>query len=173
MAGRTIFRGSEISPPLMDTLLSSNNMVLTRAFILARSPITHSTFKPLCRTFLRSSGVYYRPPEKRSLSFAVCCKLGTAQDKVDADSKGTAEKIVAPERAPSLSKEGEVVGDGGSPAKPTGPGRSLKRLSRRVLAVLANLPLAIGEMFTIAGLMALGMFYQCWVGCAYIINKMI
>ena len=33
-----------------------------------------------------------------------------------------------------------------------------KRLPKRVLAVLSNLPLAIGEMFTIAALMALGMF---------------
>lgn len=33
-----------------------------------------------------------------------------------------------------------------------------KMLSKRVLQILSNLPLAIGEMFTIAALMALGIY---------------
>ncbi|KAK9287016.1 hypothetical protein L1049_015424 [Liquidambar formosana] len=77
-------------------------------------------------------------------------------------SKNLSKKIVLSEKAPVLSEEG---GGGGAneevPAKARsvgggGLGLLLKRVPRKVLAVLANLPLALGEMFTIAGLMALG-----------------
>lgn len=38
----------------------------------------------------------------------------------------------------------------------------VKRLPRKVLAVLSNLPLAIGEMFAVAALMALGIMLLCF-----------
>lgn len=50
--------------------------------------------------------------------------------------------------APSTSKEKK------------GPNGLFKKLSKRVLQILSNLPLAIGEMFTIAFLMGLGMYQK-------------
>lgn len=71
--------------------------------------------------------------------------------------------MVSKEPAPSLSEQDEVVGRSGGPAKSGGAAsgivKLLKRLPRKVLAILANLPLALGEMFVIAGLMALGTFF--------------
>lgn len=58
----------------------------------------------------------------------------------------------------------ESGGAGGSEEAPAKLGSGsgvmglVKRLPRRVLSVLSYLPLAIGEMFAIAGLMALGIF---------------
>ncbi|GKE23586.1 hypothetical protein Tco_1435098, partial [Tanacetum coccineum] len=81
----------------------------------------------------------------------ISCKL-TSKDTT------TKNKVVVPGSAPSLSEEGN------GPTPPPPPklppkntaGVMVKRLTRRVLSSLANLPLALGEMFTIAGLMALG-----------------
>lgn len=47
--------------------------------------------------------------------------------------------------------------EGGGAAGGGGLGGSVKRFPRKVLSLLSNLPLAIGEMFTVAALMALGM----------------
>lgn len=65
--------------------------------------------------------------------------------------------------APPVSEE-SGSGNGVVPPKAAGGGGGgggplgfVKRLPRRVLSVLSNLPLAIGEMFAIAALMALGM----------------
>lgn len=66
--------------------------------------------------------------------------------------------------APPVSEE-SGSGNGVVPPKASGGGGGgggplgfVKRLPRRVLSVLSNLPLAIGEMFAIAALMALGTF---------------
>lgn len=66
--------------------------------------------------------------------------------------------------APPVSEE-SGSGNGVVPPKAAGGGGGgggplgfVKRLPRRVLSVLSNLPLAIGEMFAIAALMALGTF---------------
>ena len=63
--------------------------------------------------------------------------------------------------APPLAEEGgEGNGNGKVPAKSRSGGGVMglvKRFPRRVLTILSNLPLAIGEMFTVAALMALGM----------------
>jgi cytochrome c biogenesis protein len=52
------------------------------------------------------------------------------------------------------------TGDGGDNPSPSSSSppvwRFAKRVSKRTLAVLSNLPLAIGEMATIGSLMALG-----------------
>ena len=68
------------------------------------------------------------------------------------------------EGAPAVSDDG--AGNGEAQPKPAnkgggagggGFGGSVKRFPRKVLSVLSNLPLAIGEMFSVAALMALGM----------------
>lgn len=72
-------------------------------------------------------------------------------------------KMGLPAKAPPLTSV-EDGGDGGGREELEGAGRGaaspglVKKAVRRVLSVLSNLPLAIGEMFTIAALMALGMF---------------
>ena len=69
------------------------------------------------------------------------------------------------EAAPSLAEKG---GDGCGGGEGNGNGevkaksggnlmRLVKRFPRKVLGILSNLPLAIGEMFAVAALMALGM----------------
>ncbi|XP_057964230.1 cytochrome c biogenesis protein CCS1, chloroplastic [Malania oleifera] len=129
---------------------------LPKPLLVPKSPFLHSTFKPhhpflytaqICSTY-----------NKRSLSFSVCSKVTkTSQD--NSTSKEITKKIVVSEYAPSVSEDGGVPGNGGRPAKPRSATVVLglvKRFPRRVLAVLANLRLAIGEMFAIAGLMALG-----------------
>lgn len=58
-------------------------------------------------------------------------------------------------------KGGDAAGEDEAPPKlgsGSGVMGSMKRLPRKVLSVLSYLPLAIGEMFAIAGLMALGTF---------------
>lgn len=66
------------------------------------------------------------------------------------------------EAAPPLEEEGgRGTGNGKVPAKSGSGGGGgvmglVKRFPRRVLTILSNLPLAIGEMFTVAALMALG-----------------
>ncbi|KAJ8450869.1 hypothetical protein Cgig2_032494 [Carnegiea gigantea] len=93
-----------------------------------------------------------------SFSFRVCCKVKTPQDK---SKKPISNKIVVAEGAPSLKEDGEErQNDGQASNQPKKPSSNLsgfmKGIPRRVLAVLSNLSLAIGEMFAIAGLMALG-----------------
>lgn len=64
-----------------------------------------------------------------------------------------------------MEKSGDAAGGEEAPVKSgggTGVIGLVKRFPRRVLSVLSYLPLAIGEMFAIAGLMALGML-SFWV----------
>ena len=105
--------------------------------------------------------------------FRVCCKIKVPQDK----NKPVSQKNVLFDGAPSLKedkKEGDNGGEGSpQPKKPTSSmNKFLKRLPQKGLAFLSNLPLAIGEMFAIAGLMALGTslfspsshkFYRAWL----------
>uniref|UniRef100_A0A5B7B8Z0 ResB-like domain-containing protein n=1 Tax=Davidia involucrata TaxID=16924 RepID=A0A5B7B8Z0_DAVIN len=135
----------------MDTLilnLSTTQTLKPSQAHLIKSPL-----------FPRNSQIY-RVCCRRILSFAVTCKLKTSQE--NSKNKNLPNKIVVSEGAPSLSEDGGATGNGGVPTKSrrsaAGSLGSLKRLPKRVLAVLSNLPLAIGEMFTIAGLMALGTF---------------
>ena len=70
------------------------------------------------------------------------------------------KKILLSNSAPPVVSE--EIGGGGGGKKVSVKERSgalgfLKRLPRKVLAVLSILPLAIGEMFVIAVLMAPGM----------------
>lgn len=64
------------------------------------------------------------------------------------------------DKAPLLSEKGSASSESDSQTKPgkkkTTGEMLLRRYSKKVLSVLSNLSLAIGEMFTIAGLMAIG-----------------
>ncbi|GAB4853933.1 copper chaperone [Ancistrocladus abbreviatus] len=96
---------------------------------------------------------------ERRLSFSISCKLKVAQEKHNENNKPISKKIVISEAAPSVVEDDGSEARNGKVPPPEATMRMaglLKRLPRRVLAILANLPLAIGEMFTIAGLMALG-----------------
>lgn len=89
----------------------------------------------------------------RRLLSTISCNL-TSQSPKDK----TQNKVVVPDAAPSLSEENAnppPPAPVDSRRKKTG-GVFLKRLTKRVLSFLANLPLALAEMFTLAGLMALG-----------------
>ncbi|XP_076939463.1 cytochrome c biogenesis protein CCS1, chloroplastic-like, partial [Bidens hawaiensis] len=80
-------------------------------------------------------------------------KLSSQPSKDTTNNK--TNKVVVPGPAPLLSEEVKPQ----PPAVKNSGGGVLvmvKRLSKRLLSGLANLPLAIGEMFTIAALMALG-----------------
>ncbi|XP_065617966.1 cytochrome c biogenesis protein CCS1, chloroplastic isoform X2 [Quercus suber] len=132
--------------------------------LFLNSHLLHSTFKP---HFINPySTKTHRFHSSRFLSFnLVTCKLKSPQDIKNKD-KNISKKIVLSEAAPSLA---EKDGDGGGGGEGNGNGevkaksggslmRLVKRFPRKVLGVLSNLPLAIGEMFAVAALMALGTF---------------
>lgn len=152
----------------MDPLSSTRTPKIspTKTFLLSDSRIPHSTFKPYLISFYSAPICSpHPPPPKRSLSFSICCcKLRTTQDKIQSKDSGNNNIVVSNEpAAPPLLEEDEIAGKSGSPAQSdaaaSGIVKLLKRLPRRVLAVLSNLRLALGEMFAIAGLMALGMLF--------------
>ncbi|CAN4112323.1 unnamed protein product [Withania somnifera] len=100
----------------------------------------------------RILGVYNR--KGHTFSFTLTCKLKTSKGKkIISKKKIVPWKISLPDsgRAPPLlermeaatryNADGEVV---------------FKKVPKRVLGVLSNLPLAIGEMFAVARLMAIG-----------------
>lgn len=103
------------------------------------------------------SSQFYKLRSSRTLFITINCKIKTSQDSSNSKTTSLPNKISVSEGAPPLSEDGGDAGDGKVPAKPLGNVRRWKRLPKKVLAVLSNLPLAIGEMFTIAGLMAIGM----------------
>lgn len=118
-----------------------------------------------------------------TLRFAISCKLKTSNDGAQSKEKNkksvATSKIVVPESngAPSLSEEENTVKSNGAPVNPQKPPLPrdnstqfgfLKSFSRRVLAILSNLPLALAEMFAVAALMALGTHYFSSPLCKYI-----
>ena len=124
--------------------------------LFLKSHILNSTFRP---NFINPYTT--KTHNLRPLSFTLfTCKLKTPQDIKNND-KNVSKKIVLSEAAPPLGEEGGGGGGNGNGevrAKSRGRVMGLvKRFPRKVLGVLSNLPLAIGEMFTVAALMALGM----------------
>lgn len=108
------------------------------------------TFHPLFK-FNRTN------THNNTLSFTINCNL---------KSKGKnnnllSQKIVLSESSPPpLTQDNDDINSGNVPASSKnqkGPYGVVKKLSKKVLQILSNLPLAIGEMFTIAFLMGLGM----------------
>ncbi|XP_061357744.1 cytochrome c biogenesis protein CCS1, chloroplastic [Gastrolobium bilobum] len=106
-----------------------------------------------------------------ALSFTINCKKTSSQD-IKNKGKGVSQKIVLSEMSPPPLTEddddingGSGIGSGSgdvpvSSKNKGGPSGMAKMLSKRVLQILSNLPLAIGEMFAIASLMALGTFIE-------------
>ncbi|KAM5549006.1 cytochrome c biogenesis protein CCS1, chloroplastic [Rosa sericea] len=120
-----------------------------------KSHLLNSTFKP---TFSPHNSQFFK---RTPLSFSVTCTLKTPQENKNSKSKNISKKIILSEGAPPPLEEkgGGATGGDKAPAKSgSGVMGSMKRLPRKVLSVLSYLPLAIGEMFVIAGLMALGTF---------------
>ncbi|XVE66686.1 hypothetical protein DITRI_Ditri08aG0098300 [Diplodiscus trichospermus] len=127
----------------METLLnpSKTPILFLRKTHLFKSSLLHPTFNPQPHTLCN----------RRPISVTITCKVKTSQGRKN-DGKIISKKILLSDSAPELSNE-EVK------AKPKSGGGAwglVRKLPKRVLAVLSNLPLAIGEMFTVAGLMALG-----------------
>lgn len=136
---------------------------------LKDSLFTKTTFSLLLhQTSKRPLSLFYNARfltlERSRLAIRVEAKLRSSQV-----SKGSAlpdgkrrKEIVLFDAARPLLEESAGCGiDGGGRDKRKSVGSDLlflMKLPKRVLAVLSNLPLAIGEMFTIATLMALGMF---------------
>ncbi|KAL1188686.1 Cytochrome c biogenesis protein CCS1 [Cardamine amara subsp. amara] len=111
----------------------------------------------------RPSSYLYRT---RNVSLTTNCKLQKPQDGKtignQRSSSGNLTKTISlSDSAPPVTEETDAEVSGDRIVKDGGGGGGsklgfLKRLPRRVLSVLSNLPLAITEMFTIAALMALG-----------------
>ncbi|XP_010500479.1 PREDICTED: cytochrome c biogenesis protein CCS1, chloroplastic [Camelina sativa] len=111
----------------------------------------------------RSSSYIYRT---RNVSLTTNCKLQKPENGNQRSSGNLTKTISLSDSAPPVTEETdvEVSGDrvvkgGGNGNGGGGDGRGLgflKKLPRKVLSVLSNLPLAITEMATIAALMALG-----------------
>lgn len=127
----------------METLLNPSktpNLFIPKTHLFKLS-FLHSNFNPQPHSSFN----------RRPLSITITCKVKTSQGRKN-DGKNISKKIVLTDSAPELSNE-EIK------AKPKGGGKAwgvIKKFPKRVLAILSNLPLAIGEMFTVAGLMALG-----------------
>ncbi|MBA0614087.1 hypothetical protein Godav_014420 [Gossypium davidsonii] len=127
----------------METLLNPSktpNLFIPKTHLF-KPYFLHSNFNPQPHSSFN----------RRPLSITITCKVKTSQGRKN-DGKNISKKIVLTDSAPELSNE-EIK------AKPKGGGKAwgvIKKFPKRVLAILSNLPLAIGEMFTVAGLMALG-----------------
>ncbi|XP_024021236.1 cytochrome c biogenesis protein CCS1, chloroplastic isoform X1 [Morus notabilis] len=97
---------------------------------------------------------------KRPFSFTTTCKLKSPQDNRKSQTSISKKILLSEGAPPPLAEEGgneeAVVGSSGNDRSGGGVMGMVKRLPRKVLAILSNLPLAIGEMFTVAALMALG-----------------
>ncbi|GLU09004.1 hypothetical protein SLE2022_258840 [Rubroshorea leprosula] len=93
------------------------------------------------------------PFRRKTVSFNLTCKLKTSKGPKN-NGKDISKKIILSDSGPPEIRNEEIQGE----VNKSGGGVLVvvKRLPRRALAVLSNLSLAIGEMFTIAGLMAVG-----------------
>lgn len=108
---------------------------------------------------------------KRPFSFTTTCTLKSPQDNRKSQTSISKKILLSEGAPPPLAEEGgneeAVVGSSGNDRSGGGVMGMVKRLPRKVLAILSNLPLAIGEMFTVAALMALGMllcvFVELWI----------
>ncbi|XP_058214049.1 cytochrome c biogenesis protein CCS1, chloroplastic [Rhododendron vialii] len=130
----------------------------TLALTLSIPPLksnTYHTHLPKYPLSLSASQIHHLKHNKRNLSLTITCKLKATRQSVEREKGGVADKISVSKGAPLLSEDGN---GGGNSAGGGGGGKSklVKKLWRKVLSVLSNLPLAIGEMATVAALMAVG-----------------
>ncbi|MCL7048202.1 hypothetical protein MKW94_028171 [Papaver nudicaule] len=94
----------------------------------------------------------------RNKSFRIVSEIKKTSKELK-NNKPISKKIILSEGAPSISeeenvKESKTVNSSSVVGNPVF--KYFKRVPRKVLSILSNLPLAIGEMFAIAALMALG-----------------
>ncbi|KAE9616530.1 putative cytochrome c biogenesis protein Ccs1/CcsB [Lupinus albus] len=144
--------------------LNSSNPCLSNTHFL-KVPIFDPFFK--FKTF--SFNTHIPSNGHHALSFRINSKLKSSQDiQKNKGNNGVSQKIILSEVSPPPLTEvdGDINGGTGNEnenvplkSKNKGSVSGLARmLSKRTLQILSNLPLAIGEMFTIAALMALGTF---------------
>lgn len=146
--------------------MASSRLELQRyppCYKAAFSPSSSSTYR-----FCGTNGVRF--------CFTVSCNLETSKDERQSKKKRKKEagvispkpNILVPKSngAPPVSEE---ANNDTSRKVLQQPQRKksvrlgiMTRFSKRVLSVLSNLPLAIAEMFAVAGLMALGMHLSCY-----------
>ncbi|KAK7404455.1 hypothetical protein VNO78_05360 [Psophocarpus tetragonolobus] len=108
-------------------------------------PKTHFLKVPTFHPFLRFHTNGAKRPH--TLSFTISCKMKNK-------GKSVSQKIVLSEASPPPLTEDDDVPE--IIKKKGGPFWVAKILRRKTLQILSNLPLAIGEMFAVASLMALG-----------------
>ncbi|TXG64487.1 hypothetical protein EZV62_011481 [Acer yangbiense] len=118
-----------------------------------KTPLLHSTFNPQLHFLFNK-----RTLTTTTLSLSISCKLRTSQQDVKNKSQNVSKKIALSDSSPPPLKNEEASKpkvESSSSSKGSVVG-FIKRLPRKVLSVFSNLPLAIGEMFFIAALMAIG-----------------
>ncbi|KAI3861757.1 hypothetical protein MKX03_019550 [Papaver bracteatum] len=115
------------------------------------TPSNSFLIKSTCRTNFHSH--FYN----RNKPFRIVSETKKTSKELQ-NNKPISKKIILSEGAPSISEEENVNGNKQVNSSSVGNPvfKYFKRVPRKVLSILSNLPLAIGEMFTIAALMALG-----------------
>ncbi|XP_058758082.1 cytochrome c biogenesis protein CCS1, chloroplastic-like [Vicia villosa] len=125
--------------------MNYSNQCLPKTHFL-KVPTFHPFFK-----FNPSSYTNYASIRTHTLSFTINCSLRKVGKK-----DLLSQKIVLSEASPPPLTQDNDVSSKSKEKK--GTDGLVKKLSKKVLQILSNLPLAIGEMFTIAFLMGLGTF---------------
>ncbi|KAK7257921.1 hypothetical protein RIF29_32248 [Crotalaria pallida] len=146
--------------------LNSSNPCLPKTHFL-KVP----TFNPFFKFQPFSFNTLIPSNRAHALPFTINCKLKSSQDikNNNKGKKGVSQKIVLSEVSPPplTENDDDDINGGSGNANENAPIRLknkggisglAKKLSKKTLLILSNLPLAIGEMFTIAALMALGTF---------------
>lgn len=102
---------------------------------------------------------------KTTTTTTTICGLKSSRRSSQITSATNRNKILLSEESPpplseeGLDGDGEAPGEGKKSANKNGVLRAAKRLPRKILSLLSNLPLAMGEMFFGAALMALGLSF--------------
>lgn len=133
--------------PLMEAL---NHSMASKPFF-HKPPLLHSNFNRATFFSRRCSHFDYSSKKRPSSFTTTTCRLKSPQDNKKSQSNVTKKIILSEGAPPPLAEEG-----GGPAGNKNGVLGFAKRFPRKVLAVMSNLPLAIGEMFAVAALMALG-----------------
>lgn len=126
-------------------------------------PQTHFLKVPIFHPFFRFkpfSNSSHGAKRAHTLPLTISCKLKNSQEMKN-KGKSVSQKIVLSEASPPpLTEDDKNNGDSKdvpeSSKKKGGLSGVANMLRRKTLQILSNLPLAIGEMFAVASLMALG-----------------
>ncbi|XP_008808885.2 cytochrome c biogenesis protein CCS1, chloroplastic isoform X1 [Phoenix dactylifera] len=136
---------------------------LNPAKTLGGGPIPRTLFSSLLQPTFKSPSSLFLSNGRIPHALRIASKLNTSQDSksqaLPDNNNKEKKRIVVFGPSPPVSEESNGVATNGEGKRaPAGVPLSgfFKRVPKRVLAALSNLPLAIGEMFTIAALMALG-----------------